>query len=66
MPMTNMLFYRVDIAGYPVLVKGEYAKDILEAFRREYTIMKLALHCISHEASGAGEIALDALAKIKG
>jgi hypothetical protein len=38
--------WRVDVAGYPISVRGQYARDHLEKINRQNAKMKMALHRI--------------------
>jgi len=61
-PLNDM--WRVDVSGYPCSVRGEHAKDHLEAVNRQMARMKMALHRISKmhpSGPGAGTIAREAL-----
>lgn len=65
--------WRVDIAGYPVTVRGSLAKSRLEEVNHQMSRMKLALHRIARSGrekgtSGDGhsyciEVAKEALSK---
>lgn len=56
--------WRVDVAGYPVSVKGQVAYEHLQQVNRSLAQMKLALHQIAKIANkpgGVGQIARDVL-----
>ncbi len=56
--------WRVDVAGYPVSVKGQDAREHLEEVNRSLSQMKMALHqiaAIATKPGGVGQIARDAL-----
>jgi hypothetical protein len=60
--------WRVDVAGYPISVRGQVAREHLEQVNRQLSVMKLALHKISAQAGqpgGVGQIARDALRACK-
>lgn len=43
---TNNDMWRVDVAGYPVSVKGQAARAHLEQINHQFARMKMALHRI--------------------
>jgi hypothetical protein len=49
--------WRVDVAGIPISVRGEAAKDHLEAVVRQMARMKLALNKLKWEDGKVGETA---------
>lgn len=49
-PVDDM--WRVDVAGCPVLVKGEPSKDFLTHVNRRMARMKMALHKIGQQRYG--------------
>jgi hypothetical protein len=48
--------WRVDVAGYPIMVRGQVARTHLEQVNRNLAVMKLALHKISAIARRQGEV----------
>jgi hypothetical protein len=49
--------WRVDVAGVPLMVRGEAARDHLEKINREMDRMKLSLHKLRWRDDQAGDIA---------
>ncbi len=56
--------WRVDVAGVPIMVRGQVAVAHLEKVNRSLTQAKMALHqiaALARKSGGVGQIARDAL-----
>lgn len=56
-PMPVNDIWRVDVAGIPVDVRGEHARDHLQEINQKMARMKLALHKLKSNEGQVGEIA---------
>jgi hypothetical protein len=57
--------WRVDVAGYPISVRGQHAHDHLEQINRENARMKLALHKLKWIDGEVGKVARMGLGMIQ-